>query len=298
MEWYPKLRNLYKPCLVDYTTRLVGSTEWGFLIWRSIMNDIIVYKEDSTFQEDIALIKDATTKVFLISGKILQNIQDNKKYKQAGYKTFTEAIYAELQMKKSQAYRLIDAAIAYENLSPIGEFLLPTTESQIRPIAKLSKDEQIEVWKEVAKNKVPTAKEVQEAVNKKLNKVSGTKKSSTIDTTKYITIEEYNKALARIKELETILEMQSKVIDECMIQEQKTMDIVPAPEVEKGAIKRAKAFTFVKKFGSDLQVLAITNQNPDNKRLYNLFDKVRLDYLQHSPPTSLESDILDATHII
>lgn len=118
------------------------------------------------------------------------------------------------------------------------------------------------------------------------------------DTTKYITIEEYNKALARIKELETILEMQSKVIDECMIQEQKTMDIVPTPEVEKGAIKRAKAFTFVKKFGSDLQVLAITNQNPDNKRLYNLFDKVRLDYLQHSPPTSLESDILDATHII
>jgi len=294
------------------------------------MNDIIIYKEDSTFQEDIALIKDATTKVFLISGKILQNIQDNKKYKQAGYKTFTEAVECELGMKRSNAYELMDAARSYENLSGapdiFPENLLPTAVAQLRPIAKLSAPEQIDIWKTVSKGKIPTAKEVQAEVDRRKNKEpknraqkvgtcpnNSTKKLGhvptlekelvpldvpMIDTTKYVTIDEYNKALARIKELETILEMQSKVIDECMIQEQKTMDIVPTPEVEKGAIKRAKAFTFVKKFGSDLQVLAITNQNPDNKRLYNLFDKVRRDYLQHSPPTSLESDILDATHII
>ena len=246
------------------------------------MNDIIVYKEDSTFQEDIALIKDATTKVFLISGKILQNIQDNKKYKQAGYKTFTEAIYAELQMKKSQAYRLIDAAIAYENLSPIGEFLLPTTESQIRPIAKLSKDEQIEVWKEVAKDKVPTAKEVQEAVNKKLNKVSGTKKSSTIDTTKYVTIEEHNKALNRIKKLEVILAMQSKVIDEYMYKEQAEM----TPKTPKTSFlqPRTNIFKATLELCDDGMKKYLTKTNISNQELFRIFSGIRKDYIANNKP--------------
>ena len=43
------------------------------------MNELI---NTTTFQEDIAIIKDSTTKVFLVSGKILQGIQDNKKYKE------------------------------------------------------------------------------------------------------------------------------------------------------------------------------------------------------------------------
>jgi hypothetical protein len=117
-------------------------------------------------------------------------------------------------------------------------------------------------------------------------------------TTKYITIDEYNKALARIKELETILEMQSKVIDECMIQEQKTMDIVPTPEVEKGGIKRETAFVFIKKHGNSLQYDAVSKANPNNTRMFQVFTAVRNNYLTQFPSHSLESDILDATHII
>ena len=74
----------------------------------------------TTFQEDISVIKEATTKVFLVSGKILQGIQDNKKYKESGYKTFAEAVKSELGLDKPYAYRLMSAAKAYEILSASG----------------------------------------------------------------------------------------------------------------------------------------------------------------------------------
>ena len=81
------------------------------------MNELI---NTTTFQEDIAIIKDSTTKVFLVSGKILQGIQDNKKYKESGYKTFAEAVKSELGLDKPYAYRLMSAAKAYEILSASG----------------------------------------------------------------------------------------------------------------------------------------------------------------------------------
>lgn len=150
----------------------------------------------TTFEEDIAVIKDITTKSFLITGKILSNIQADKKYKTVGYKTFSDAIETELGLKRAHAYRLIEAARTYELLSPQGD-ILPTEETQIRYLTKLPDDEKVEVWKEVAKDKVPTAKEVKQAVNERLGKNNSTKKKAQ-PVVEQMSVEKYEQ---RIQEL-------------------------------------------------------------------------------------------------
>lgn len=134
--------------------------------------------DNTTFEQDITTIKDVTTKAFLITGKLLQNIHAGKKYKDAGYKTFKEAVECELDLKQSRAYQLMDAVVVYENFHNCGTFL-PTKEAQVRPLTKLNPEQQLEIWQEVAKDKVPTAKEVSEAVKKLkgYSSVSPTKKS-------------------------------------------------------------------------------------------------------------------------
>jgi len=56
-------------------------------------------------------------------------------------------------IRKSQAYRLIEAARIMAILSPIGEDLpcLPTHESQVRPLANLPEDAVIAIWRAAAK---------------------------------------------------------------------------------------------------------------------------------------------------
>lgn len=125
----------------------------------------------TTYEEDINTIKDASSKAFLISGKILANIQDDKKYKDAGYKSFAEAIKIDFGIKKAYAYYLINSVKIYENLSTQVDTFLPTEERQLRPLSVLAPAQQIEVWQEVAKDKVPTAKEVKVAVDKRSGKI-------------------------------------------------------------------------------------------------------------------------------
>ena len=266
------------------------------------MTDIVIYKEDSTFQEDIALIKDATTKVFLISGKILQNIQKDKKYKESGYATFEEAIEVELGMKKSQAYRLIDAAIAYENLSPIGEILLPTSESQIRPIAKLPIQEQIAVWQEVAKNKVPTAKEVQEYVNanfkkdknKKDNKIS--KPCIYFVQSPVISVELYTKLqneLEKIKQekiglINTIMDCvenerkyreEIEYLKNVVIQHKEpyTVETISLTEAieEKILLTRTEIVETIEQYGEGFQPMILKKDKTTNLELFNVLVAIR-----------------------
>ena len=111
-------------------------------------------------------------------------------------------------------------------------------------------------------------------------------------------LQEIEQLKQELKKLESINIMLSSVVDEYVEKEKQWLNVKEEKIVDKGALKREIAFEFIQKHGSALQVKAITIQNPDNERLYSLFDKVRQDYLQHSPPQSLTSDILDATHII
>ncbi len=271
-----------------------------------IMNDIIVYKEDSTFQEDIALIKDATTKVFLISGKILQNIQDNKKYKQAGYKTFTEAVECELGMKRSNAYELMDAARSYENLSGapdiFPENILPTAVAQLRPIAKLSAPEQIDIWKTVSKGKIPTAKEVQAEVDRRKNKepkigkeVTNNDKALIEDYTNVV--EELTKAKEYIKELEERiknLEYSNELLNAELL---KSMGIEAPPQKsvveEVILLTRPEVDAAIAHYGNDIQK-GVLKDNKKNSEVFRVFCGVRSRYLENNPSISLPIRLREA----
>lgn len=248
-----------------------------------------------TIEELTEIISTIEVKAFYMKGTLLKYIKDNKRYEELDFKSFDEYYKQVLNYKKAYAYQLLNAVDVYDNLSAVADFL-PTAEKQLRPLTSLDKDSQVKVWQEVAKDKVPTAKEVQEAVNKQTNKVPKiTKNTTKVDNN---LLQEIEQLKQEIKKLESINIMLSSVVDEYVEKEKQWLNIKEEQVIDKGALKREVAFSFIQKHGSALQVLAITKQNPDNQRLYNLFDKVRQDYLQHSPPQSLTSDILDATHII
>jgi len=80
-------------------------------------------------------------------GKALKEIRDNRLYKQILYETFEAYTRARWDMGKSQAYRLIDSYKVVNNLSPIGD-ILPSNESQTRPLVQLNFVEQRKVWKD------------------------------------------------------------------------------------------------------------------------------------------------------
>jgi len=247
------------------------------------MTDIIEFVPETTFQEDITTLKDVNTKVFLISGKILQNIQVGKKYKQAGYATFAEAVEVELGLKKSQAYYLIDAAKTYEILSTRVD-ILPTTEKQLRPISKLLPEQQIEVWQEVAKDKVPTAKEVQDYVNKNYKKDKGNT-NNTIKTYTYfvqaptISIELYTKLQ---KDRDALYE----VVMECVENERKYREEIEAlknphqlpheSSVEEVILlTRTEMIEIITKYGTGFQPLILNKDKVSNNDLFNTVSAIR-----------------------
>lgn len=78
-------------------------------------------------------------------GKALLTIREERLYRVA-YGTFEEYCRDRWQMSRTHANRLIESSRSVENLAPIG--VIPTFESQTRPLASLSPEEQREVWKE------------------------------------------------------------------------------------------------------------------------------------------------------
>jgi len=143
-------------------------------------NEIVKHVEaelmdGTTFQEDIAIIRDKMSSTFVEVGTVLKSIQEDEKYKTAGYATFKEAMKQELGLEESRAYQYIRAVQSYSLLYH-GTVNHATTERQLRPIVKLLPDVQKEIWQEVAKDKVPTAKEVQAAVDRRFPKSNKTKK--------------------------------------------------------------------------------------------------------------------------
>lgn len=103
-------------------------------------------------------------KTFVDVGAALLEIRDARLYRQ-DYSTFEEYCQERWGLKERQAYRLMDASavVAHLESCPIGQ-LLPTTESQVRPLTKLEPEEQTIVWQratETAPNGKVTAAHVQ-----------------------------------------------------------------------------------------------------------------------------------------
>jgi len=80
-------------------------------------------------------------------GRALKAIRDGRLYKQVLFDTFEAYARTRWDMGRSQAYRLIKSYEVIHNLSPIGD-RMPANESQVRPLAQLTPDEQRKTWKD------------------------------------------------------------------------------------------------------------------------------------------------------
>ncbi|ACN15708.1 hypothetical protein HRM2_46350 [Desulforapulum autotrophicum HRM2] len=79
-------------------------------------------------------------------GKALKEIKDTRLYKLNLFSSFETYARVRWDMGRAQAYRLIESYKVISNLSPIGD-ILPSNESQVRPLAPLGPIEQRKIWK-------------------------------------------------------------------------------------------------------------------------------------------------------
>jgi hypothetical protein len=82
---------------------------------------------------------------FVEVGNALLSIRDNRLYR-ITHRTFEAYCKGKWGMKKSHAYRLIDAASVAVNLSPMGDNPKPTSERQVRLLTKLEPEQQKTAW--------------------------------------------------------------------------------------------------------------------------------------------------------
>lgn len=81
-------------------------------------------------------------------GKALKQIRDERLFRDLLFDSFDAYVKDRWDMARSHAYRLIEASNIIENLSPIGDGILPENESQARVLAHLNKDDQRKIWRE------------------------------------------------------------------------------------------------------------------------------------------------------
>jgi len=81
-------------------------------------------------------------------GKALRRIRDEQLYRQLLFTSFEVYVRERWDMVKSHAYRLIEASKVIDNLSPIGDGILPQNESQTRALARLKTIDQRNIWRE------------------------------------------------------------------------------------------------------------------------------------------------------
>jgi len=91
---------------------------------------------------------------FYAVGKALKEIRDGRQYRKLSFTRFERYVNVRWDMSKSHAYRLIEAFLVIENLSPIGD-VLPNNEAQARPLTRLDSHNQRKLWRDFLKTQKP-----------------------------------------------------------------------------------------------------------------------------------------------
>jgi DNA modification methylase len=108
---------------------------------------------------------------FVEVGLALLAIRDGKKYRHAGFSTFEDYCQRRWSISRPQGYRLLSAAEAVSQMSPIGDIARPANEAQVRPLTKVADPvERAEVWQEAVESAgggQPTAAQVQAVVERR-----------------------------------------------------------------------------------------------------------------------------------
>lgn len=108
--------------------------------------EIVTYQSLAYYESIIA----RGLQTFYDVGNALMAIRDSGKYKEADYRTFEAYCAGRWDMQRGHAYRLIDAAVIIENLSPIGD-IVPSNEAQCRPLIAFrdNPELQLRAWQRV-----------------------------------------------------------------------------------------------------------------------------------------------------
>lgn len=142
--------------------------------WRVIRN--IAPERLLSFEErqERNALEQSIDQAFYLAGKNLAILRDKKLYRET-HTTFVLYIQDRFDYTKSAAYHLIQAAEIVDNLK-CPQFvdkikdsvILPTKESQCRPLAKLPPEKQREAWNKAIElaggKKIPSAKLVKQAI--------------------------------------------------------------------------------------------------------------------------------------
>lgn len=106
-------------------------------------------------------------------GKALSRIRDEQLYRQLLFNSFEAYVKERWDMAKSHAYRLIEASKLIDNLSPIGDGILPQNESQARALAQLKPIDQRNIWREfVASGTTMSADNIRRFIKMRLKTVA------------------------------------------------------------------------------------------------------------------------------
>lgn len=96
---------------------------------------------------DLEAIIEMNLSKFYETGKALSRIRDQRLYRQLLFENFETYVKERWDMGRSHAYRLIEGSKVIDNLSPIGDGILPQNESQARALAVLKPKDQRVVWR-------------------------------------------------------------------------------------------------------------------------------------------------------
>ncbi|MEG4323096.1 MULTISPECIES: hypothetical protein [unclassified Microcoleus] len=118
--------------------------------------------------QELESIVEHGLQTFYEVGKALDEIREQKLYRET-HKSFETYCRDKWGIARQTANRFIAAAQVIENLTPIG-VKIPTKENQVRPLAGLSPELQLEIWQEaleLSPNGMPTGAAVQRLVEQR-----------------------------------------------------------------------------------------------------------------------------------
>ncbi len=132
------------------------------------MNEQLTIQENTRLRHCEAVIEKSMSS-FYDMGIALREIRENRLYKES-FSTFDDYCIAKWGIKKDYANKVIGSSDVIDNLNTIVS-VLPTTETQARPLTKLDPELQQKVWQEVVlkaneTNEPITAKKVEQEVMK------------------------------------------------------------------------------------------------------------------------------------
>ncbi len=152
------------------------------LVASATSRELLTVTEKQRLEECETIIEKGL-QTFIEVGQVLLEIKDRRLYREE-YGTFEAYCGTRWGLSRPRAYQLIQATNVVNNLSAASE-VLPTTESQARPLSKLSAEDQLETWNEVVQEsqetgKSITAKSIEKKVSERLKKKTET--STIVDS--------------------------------------------------------------------------------------------------------------------